>query len=70
MKCAACLFSGEVPLDGGLVAIYSPIPGYGLSAQGGDIANPAFSQALTAEEADLDLSLIEPASGVWACNAR
>ena len=62
MKCATRLFSGEVPLDCGLVAIDSPIPGFSLAVQGGDIANPAFSQALTAEEADLDFCLIKPAS--------
>ena len=38
------------------------IPGFGLAAQCGNIADPAFPQALAAEEADLDLSLVQPAS--------
>jgi hypothetical protein len=45
-----------------LVVVGATIPGFGLAAQCGNIANPAFPQALAAEEADLDLSLVQPAS--------
>ena len=43
------------------------IPGVGLVAQRGNIPDPSFSQVLAAEEADLNLSLVQLALclGVW-----
>lgn len=45
-----------------MIAIHALIPGFHLTAQRNDVPDPAFSQALTAEQADLNFSLIEPAS--------
>jgi hypothetical protein len=57
--------SCELPLDGDLVAVCAAIPGFGLAAQGEDIPDPAFSEALAAEETNLDLGLVEPTSMLW-----
>jgi hypothetical protein len=48
------------------IAIDASIPGFGLTAQRNDVPDPAFSQALAAERADLDRGLIEqlPCLGV------
>src|SRR5271167_4961251 len=56
------LFSGEFPLDCDAVAIVAPIPGFGVSAEGSNVPDPAFAEALAAEEADRNLRLIKPAS--------
>jgi len=41
-------------------AVGAAIPGFGLAAQCGDIPNPLSTQALTTEDANLNLSLVEP----------
>src|ERR1035437_4935252 len=56
------LVSGELPLDSDAAAIGTAIPGFDLAVEGSDIPDPALSQALAAEEADLDLGLVQPAS--------
>jgi len=38
------------------------MPGLGLASQCGDIPNPSLSKALATEDANLNLSLVEPAS--------
>jgi hypothetical protein len=43
------------------VVVGAAIPGFGLASQRGDIPDPAFSEALAAEEADPDFGLVEPA---------
>jgi DNA-binding transcriptional LysR family regulator len=53
-----------------VIFIGASIPSFGLTAEVQDVPDPAFSQALAAEEADLNLSLIEPSFHAWACNAR
>ena len=45
-----------------MIAVHASIPGFGLTAQRNDVPDPAFSQALAAEQADLNFGLIEPAS--------
>src|SRR5664280_1214631 len=62
MEFSACFFSGELPLDSDAAAIGTAIPGFDLAAEHSDIPDPALSQALAAEEADLDLGLVQPAS--------
>ena len=62
MKLAACLFSGELPLDFDSVAIGATVPRFRLAAQRGDVPNPASCQALAAEETDRYLGLIQPTS--------
>ena len=56
------MFSGELPADSDVIAIRTSIPRFALTAQVHDVPDPALSQALAAEQADLDLSLIQPAS--------
>ena len=56
------MFSCELPLNGDPIAVCAPIPGFGLTAQLGNVCNPASSQALSAEKTDLYLGLIQPAS--------
>jgi hypothetical protein len=51
---------GELPLNLDVVAVGATIPCFGLAAEGGDIADPAFSETLAAEKADLDLRLVQP----------
>jgi hypothetical protein len=41
------------------------IPRLGLTSQGGDIPNPSLAKALPTEDANLNLSLIEPTSMLW-----
>src|SRR5665213_187711 len=55
------LLSGELPADSDVTAIHASIPGFGLTAQRNDVSDPTFPHALAAEQADLNLSLIEPA---------
>ena len=62
MKFPSSLFAGEVPLDGGAIAIEATVPGFYFVLQRGQIAKSAFPQALTAEQADFDLGLVEPAA--------
>ena len=62
MKCCSGLLACELPLDGGLVLIDAAVPGASLFAQGGDIFDPSFAEALAAEHADLHLRLIQPTS--------
>ena len=45
-----------------MIAIRTSIPRFGLTAQVHDFPDPAPSEALAAEQADLDLRLIQPAS--------
>jgi len=45
-----------------LISIGTSIPSFGLTAQVHDVRDPAFSEALAAEQANLNLSLIQPAS--------
>ena len=45
-----------------MIAIGTPIPCFGLTAQVREVPDPAFSEALAAEQADLNLSLIQPTS--------
>lgn len=47
------------------MVVGAAIPGFGLASQRGDIRGPCVSVALAAEEADLDLGLVEPASMLW-----
>ena len=56
------MLSGEPPPDCEFVVVGAAIPGSGLAAQCGDIPNPSSSQALTSEDANLNLSLVEPTS--------
>jgi hypothetical protein len=41
-------------------AIDSPVPGSGFFVQSGQACDASFSQALAAEETDLDLGLVQP----------
>jgi len=56
------MFSAELPFDGDPIAVCAPIPGVGLTAQLANVSKPAPSQALSAEETDLHLGLIQPTS--------
>ena len=62
MHFAARLFPSELPPDGDSVAICGSIPCFGLAAQRGDVPDPPPSQTLATEQADLKLSLVQPAS--------
>ena len=62
MQFPAGQFSGELPLNRDAVTICLVIPCLGLSAQRSDIPDPAISETLAAEEADLNLSLVQPTS--------
>lgn len=62
MHFAARLFSGEGTPDGDTVTICASIPGFGLTAQRGDLPDPSPSHTLGAEKADFNLSLVQPAS--------
>ena len=45
-----------------MITIGTAIPGFGLTAQVHDLPDPAFAEALPAEETNFDLGLVEPAS--------
>ena len=62
MQFPAGLFACELPVDGGAVAIEAPSPGMDLAAQCGQVGDSALTQALAAEQAHFDFSLIEPAA--------
>jgi hypothetical protein len=57
---------GELPLNPEMCTISEVIPCAGLSAHRGNVPNTAFSEALTAEETDLDFGLSQqlPCLGV------
>ena len=67
---SAPLFSGELPPDRDVIAIDTSIPSFGLTAQVHDVPGPAFSKALAANQADLNLSRGSANFHAWACNAR
>lgn len=58
------------PADRDVIAIRRSMASFGLTAQVHDLPDPAFSEALAAERADLNLGLISASFRAWACNAR
>jgi hypothetical protein len=60
MKFPSSVLAGEVPFDGSAVAVKATVPSLDFVLQSGQMADSAFSQALTAEQADFDLGLVEP----------
>ena len=56
------LLSGERPLNGNSMAIHTTAPGLSLSPQRNSISDPAFAQALSREQTDCDLGLVQPAA--------
>ena len=57
-----CFFAGELPVDGYLVAVHFPVPGSGLLLQLSERRDSSSAQALTGEQTDLDLRLVQPAA--------
>src|SRR5215831_156072 len=59
-KLAAGSPAVEAPVDPGAGAIDAERPGAGFAAQGLEVRDSAAAQALTREQADFDLRLVEP----------
>lgn len=62
----ACLSARELPVDSDVVAVHLPVPSFALPPQMAQRWNAALAQALSAEQTDLDLDLVQPAS-VFGC---
>src|ERR1019366_4759060 len=60
----ACLLARELPVDGDTVAVHFPVPCSCLSLQLSERRDSPPAQALTGEQADLDLRLVQPAAVV------
>lgn len=59
---SACGFAVKLPVNSELVTIDPAVPGAGFALQRLQIGDASFAEALTGEQTDLDLGLIEPAS--------
>ena len=55
-------FAVKLPVDSDLVTIHPAVPGAGFALQRLQIGDAPFAEALTGEQTDFDLGLIEPAS--------
>lgn len=58
----ACFCACEPPVDGDAVAVHLAVPGLGFPSKLAERRDSASAQTLAAEQADLDLRLVEPAS--------
>ncbi len=58
----ACLCACGPPVDGDAVAVHLAVPGIGFPSKVAEGRDSALAQTLAAEQADLDLRLVEPAS--------